>query len=91
MFEPKNALNSNIRPDITLVKKDGSFTFIEVLSKSQETLSGQNKMTKKLEDAKRSLDKLGTSAKFSSEIWSQKDIFDLYPDIANKVLKKGGK
>ena len=88
-FKSKKGLSPNIRPDITIVKKDGSFTFIEVLSKSQESKGGISDMKKKIGDAVIQLQGLKTKAKFSGEVWSQEQIMKEYPDIANKILNKG--
>ena len=85
----KVELTTNIRPDITIIKPDGTIKIIEVVSESQNKKGLKDKCRKAITDIEVALKKADMKdRKIEFKVYTPEQVFEKYPELAKKHIKK---
>lgn len=76
---------TNVRGDVMVMNKNGSATYIEVVSEGSQTVS---EMKIKVKTISQDLTNSGIKTKVEFQVFEPQVVFDKYPDIAAKYLNK---
>lgn len=78
-------VTKNARGDVVILNKNGTATYIEIVSERSQT---ERMLRNKVDDLSKDLERRGVNHGIKYEVWMPEKVFNEYPELVTKYLPK---